>query len=129
MATAPAKKRAQPQSSNGESRRAATTSKATVAATPWGAATVLEEISVPQRAGDKRFAVVVQLLETKEGERLIRFAYTTSSSSSESRGSSSRGSTPRGTARRGPVTMRARDLERLRAALERAPVLGEVLRL
>jgi hypothetical protein len=80
------------------------------AATPWGAATVLEEASVPQRAGEKRFSVVVQLLETRKGERLVRFAYTTS-----------------GSARRGPVTMRARDLERLRAALERAPVLGEAL--
>jgi hypothetical protein len=80
------------------------------AATPWGAATILEEVSVAQRASDKRFAVVVQLLETKDRERLIRFAYTTS-----------------GSARRGPVTMRARDLERLRAALEGAPVLQEVL--
>jgi hypothetical protein len=85
--------------------------KRQTAATPWGPATIVEEASVPQRAaGDKRFSVVVQLLETKSGERLVRFAYTTS-----------------GSARRGPVTMRARDLERLRAALERAPVLGEVL--
>jgi len=86
--------------------------RASVATTPFGAAAILEEASVPQRAGDKRFAVVVQLLEAENGERLIRFAYTTS-----------------GVARRGPVTMRARDLERLRAALERAPVLKEVLRL
>jgi len=84
--------------------------KAAVAATPWGAAAVLEEAAVPQRAGEKQFAVVVQLLETGSGERLIRFAYTTD-----------------GSARRGPVTMRARDLERLRAALERAPVLKEAL--
>ena len=84
--------------------------KASTAATPWGAAEVLEEVTVPQRAGEKRFSVVVQLLETKGGERLIRFAYTTE-----------------GSARRGPVTMRARDLERLRAALERAPVLQETL--
>jgi hypothetical protein len=84
--------------------------KATTAATPWGAATLIEEASVPQRAGDKRFAVVVQLLEAPGRERLIRFAYTTD-----------------GSARRGPVTMRARDLERLRAALERAPVLKEAL--
>jgi hypothetical protein len=81
-----------------------------VAATPWGAANVLEEAVVPQRAGDKRFAVVVQLLEAAGRERLIRFAYTTD-----------------GSARRGPVTMRARDLERLRAALERAPALREAL--
>jgi hypothetical protein len=84
--------------------------KAPGAATPWGAAAVLEEAAVPQRAGDRRFTVVVQLLETQGGERLIRFAYTTD-----------------GSARRGPVTMRARDLERLRAALGRAPVLKEAL--
>ena len=80
------------------------------AATPWGAAGVLEEATIPQRVGDKRFTVVVQLLEAPGGERLIRFAYTTD-----------------GAARRGPVTMRARDLERLRAALERAPVLKAAL--
>jgi len=65
---------------------------------------------VPQRSGEKRFAFTVQLLEARGGERLVRFAYTTD-----------------GVARRGPVTMRARDLEWLRAALERAPVLQEVL--
>jgi len=84
--------------------------KAQTAATPWGAAAVVEEVTVPQRAGEKRFAVVVQLLEARSGERLVRFAYTTE-----------------GSARRGPVTMRARDIERLRAALERAPVLGDAL--
>jgi hypothetical protein len=103
--TAEAKPRA------GKGRRAGVT----VAATPWGAATVLEEVAVPQRVADKRFAVVVQLLQTKEGERLVRFAYTTA------------GSGGRGPTRRGPVTMRARDLERLRAALEAAPVLREAL--
>jgi hypothetical protein len=86
------------------------TRTATTAATPWGAAVVLEEATVPQRAGDRRFTVVTQLLETRDGERLVRFAYATN-----------------GSARRGPVTMRARDLERLRAALERAPALAEVL--
>lgn len=84
--------------------------KAVTAATPWGTAALLEEATIPQRVGDRRFAVVVQLLEAPGGERLIRFAYTTD-----------------GAARRGPVTMRARDLERLRAALERAPVLKETL--
>ena len=84
--------------------------KPSSAATPWGAATLLEEATIPQRVGDKRFSIVVQLLEAPGGERLIRFAYTTD-----------------GSARRGPVTMRARDLERLRAALERAPVLREAL--
>ena len=82
------------------------------AATPWGAASVVEQVVVPQRAGEKRFSVVVQLLETKRGERVIRFAYTTD-----------------GTARRGPVTMRASDVARLRAALEKTPALGAALAL
>lgn len=79
------------------------------AATPWGPAELLEELTLAQRAGDKRFASVVQLLEVK-GERLVRFAYTTG-----------------GSARRGPVTLRARDLERLRAGLEERPGLSEAL--
>ena len=87
-----------------------TPAKGPLAATPWGAAELLEEPTVSQRVGDRRFSVVVQLLEAPGGERLIRFAYTT-----------------HGSARRGPVTMRARDLERLRAALERVPVLREAL--
>ena len=78
--------------------------------TPWGKAQVLDEVKVAQRAGERRFASVVQLLEAVDGERLVRFAYTTD-----------------GHARRGPVTLRARDLERLRAALERTPGLKEVL--
>jgi hypothetical protein len=82
------------------------------AATPWGAATLVERLTLPQRAGEKRFASVVELLETDKGERLVRFAYSTG-----------------GTARRGPVTLRARDVERLRAALAEHPALGEVLRL
>jgi hypothetical protein len=83
---------------------------ATKTATPWGAATLVEELSVPQRAGEKRFATIVQLLENERGERLLRFAYSTG-----------------GMARRGPVTLRGRDLERLRAALAEHPQLAEVL--
>jgi hypothetical protein len=82
------------------------------AATPWGAATLLEELKLPQQAGDRRFASLVQLLETRNGERLVRFAYATD-----------------GVARRGPVTLRLRDLERLRAALAKHPGLEEALRL
>jgi hypothetical protein len=62
--------------------------------TPWGAAKLIDELTLPQRAGEKRFA------------------YSTG-----------------GTARRGPVTLRLRDLERLRAALAEHPDLAEVLRL
>jgi hypothetical protein len=79
-------------------------------ATPWGPADLIEEVTVRQQAGDKRFASSVQLLETGNGERLVRFAYSTG-----------------GTARRGPITLRQRDLERLRAALETRPQLQEVL--
>jgi hypothetical protein len=85
----------------------------TKAATPWGSATVLEELRLQQRAGDKRFSSIVQLLEDARGERLVRFAYATN-----------------GTARRGPVTLRSRDLAKLRAALadtsELAAMLGLV---
>jgi hypothetical protein len=80
-------------------------------ATPWGPAHPVEQLTLPQRAGEKRFASVIQLLETDKGERLVRFAYTTG-----------------GTARRGPITLRARDLERLRAALAEHPALAEALR-
>jgi hypothetical protein len=79
-------------------------------ATPWGPAELVEEVTVQQRAGEKRFATKVQLLETANGERLVRFAYTTN-----------------GTARRGPVTFRARDVARLKADLARRPELGEAL--
>lgn len=79
-------------------------------ATPWGKATVVEQLSLPQRAGPSRFSSIVQLLETAGGERLVRFAYTTD-----------------GIARRGPVTLRQKDLEKLRTALERAPELRRAL--
>ncbi len=83
---------------------------ATKSATPWGPATVHEEVKVSQRAGEKRFASVFQLLEGSDGETLVRFAYSTG-----------------GAARRGPVTLRERDLERLRAALDKHPALARAL--
>ena len=82
----------------------------TKAATPWGSATVIEELRLAQRSGAKRFSSLVQLLETSKGERLVRFAYATD-----------------GTARRGPVTLRARDLAQLRKLLEKHPGLREAL--
>lgn len=78
--------------------------------TPWGRAQLVEEVTVRQQAGDKRFATVLQLLETDRGERLVRFAYSTG-----------------GTRRRGPVTLRERDLARLRAGLVQHPALLEAL--
>jgi hypothetical protein len=83
---------------------------ATKTATPWGPATLVEELSVPQRSGGKRFSSVVQLLEGAKGERLVRFAYSTD-----------------GTARRGPVTLRARDVEKLVSGLGACPQLAETL--
>jgi hypothetical protein len=87
-------------------------SETTKAATPWGPATLLEELRLPQQSGEKRFASLVQLLESSKGERLVRFAYATD-----------------GVARRGPVTLRLRDLEKLRAGLAKTPGLEEALRL
>jgi hypothetical protein len=82
----------------------------TKAATPWGPAALVDELTVRQQAGERRFASVVQLLETPTGERLVRFAYSTD-----------------GVARRGPVTLRERDVARLRTLLEQHPDLGAAL--
>jgi hypothetical protein len=79
--------------------------------TPWGKATSLEELTIPQRAGDKRFTTRVELLVSAAGDRLVRVSYATA-----------------GSARRGPVTLRERDLERLRTALDRTPQLARMLR-
>jgi hypothetical protein len=79
-------------------------------ATPFGPATVVERVSLPQNAGGKRFSSILELLETERGDRLIRVAYSTG-----------------GAVRRGPVTLRARDLDRFRRALESAPALAATL--
>lgn len=78
--------------------------------TPWGGATVLDRLSIPQRAGDQRFSSLVELLENDRGERLVRIAYSTD-----------------GVVRRGPVTLRARDLARLRDALAKTPSLADLI--
>jgi hypothetical protein len=83
---------------------------ATKVTTPWGKATIVEELRVNQRAGDKSFATVIQLLEDEKGGELVRFAYTTD-----------------GTSRRGPVTFRGRDVERLRSSLANRPRLAAAL--
>ena len=79
-------------------------------ATPWGPAAIGGQLQVTQRAGERRFTSVVQLLADERGEPLVRFAYTTG-----------------GVARRGPVTLRARDLEKLRAAAASQPALAALL--
>jgi hypothetical protein len=79
--------------------------------TLWGKATLVDEVKLPQRVGDKRFASLVQLLQGEKGEALVRFAYTTD-----------------GVIRRGPVTLRDADLERLRKALGEHEALAAALR-
>jgi len=78
--------------------------------TPWGPAAVVEELAIPQAGGGKEFVSVVQLLEGADGQRLVRFAYTTG-----------------GVARRGPVTLRAEDIEQLRAGLRERRGLARTL--
>ena len=79
-------------------------------ATPWGPATVVEHLKLAPRVGDKHFASLVELLEDERGERLVRFAYSTG-----------------GAARRGPVTLRARDVQRLHRELAKTPELAGLL--
>jgi len=79
-------------------------------ATPFGPAVLVERVSLPQSAGDKRFTSHIELLETERGDRLVRVAYSTD-----------------GAVRRGPVTFRARDLRRLRGALAKTPILAALL--
>jgi hypothetical protein len=86
------------------------TKTGTPTSTPWGPATLVEQLRLPQQAGDKRFASVVELLENDRGERLVRFAYSTD-----------------GTTRRGPVTLRARDVARLGKELAKRPALADAL--
>jgi hypothetical protein len=54
---------------------------------------VVDQAELEQEAGERRFGVLVQLLEGDGGEELLRVAYTTG-----------------GTARRGPVTLRAAEV-------------------
>jgi hypothetical protein len=78
-------------------------------ATPWGTALLVDEVRVRQRADEREFTSLVQLLDSPAG-RLVRFAYTTE-----------------GAARRGPVTLRAADVRRLRKALAGHAELAEIL--
>ena len=71
----------------------------------------MEEVSLAQSADDKEFASILQLLEIESGERLLRFAYSTG-----------------GLARRGPVTIRVRDLAKVRRSLSKKRELAEALR-
>jgi hypothetical protein len=79
--------------------------------TAWGKATLVDEVRLRQRAGEKQFASLIQLLEDAKGNRLVRFAYTTD-----------------GVTRRGPVSLRGNDLGRLRKALDEHEALAAALR-
>ena len=78
--------------------------------TPWGPATVREEIVLAQESDERELAAIVQLLSGADDERYVRFAYTTD-----------------GTVRRGPVTLRAEDVARLHAELVERPELAAAL--
>ena len=93
-----------------DSRTATKAPKPAQVSTPWGTAALVEELRLPQQAGDRRFASLVQLLELPKGDRLVRFAYATD-----------------GVARRGPVTLRARDLTRMHDLVAQQPQLKEML--
>jgi hypothetical protein len=80
--------------------------------TPWGRAAVVEEVKVAQRASERRFTTIVQLLAGANDEPFVRIAYTTD-----------------GVARRGPVTLKVRDLERVLSELAAQPGLAAVFRL
>ena len=71
---------------------------------------MVEELEIPQHAGERTFSSLVQLLEVDGGERLVRFAYATG-----------------GVGRRGPVTLRAVDLEVLRAGLRERREIARAL--
>ena len=71
---------------------------------------MVDEVELPQSADGKEFASVVQLLAGADGERYVRFAYTTD-----------------GKARRGPVTLRTEDVARLATALGEHPELAAAL--
>lgn len=83
----------------------------TTVTTPWGKATLVEEVEIHQDAGDRTFRTVVQLLEEGDGGQLVRFAYAAA-----------------GRPCRGPVTLRAQDLERLAAGLRERTALRRALR-
>ena len=78
--------------------------------TAFGSAKLVEQINVKQTADDKAFTTLVELLETEDGEALVRIAYSTD-----------------GIARRGPVTVRKADLRRIAKALEKTPQLKAVM--
>ena len=73
---------------------------------------MVEEVKVAQRASEKRFTTIVQLLAGANDEPFVRISYTTD-----------------GVVRRGPVTMSVRDLERVLNEVAEQPGLAAAFRL
>ena len=65
---------------------------------------MVEEVKVAQRAAEKRFTTIVQLLAGADDEPFVRISYTTD-----------------GVVRRGPVTLKVRDLERVLSGVAEQP--------
>jgi hypothetical protein len=80
--------------------------------TPWGRATLLEEVTVEHDARDRRYEAVVQLLELGDGEQLVRF-----------------GARAVGAHRLNCLTLRADELQELEEGLIETERLASVLRL
>jgi hypothetical protein len=80
--------------------------------TPWGRATLVEEVAIDHEALDRGYTAVVQLLELQDGEQLVRF-----------------GARAQGAHRLNCLTLRASELEELEEGLLEAERLASVLRL
>jgi len=78
-------------------------------ATPWGKATLVDEVSIRQQAPGREFSTHAQLLEIESGERLVRLAYSTPD---------------HGYVRRGPVTLTVAELARLQEEIAGSPELA-----
>ena len=80
--------------------------------TPWGRATLVEEVAVDHEVLDRGYTAVVQPLELTDGEQLVRF-----------------GARAQGALRLNCLTLRASELEQLEEGLLEAQRLASVLRL
>ena len=81
-----------------------------MAITAWGKAKVVESITIEQSNEERAFTTHVELLEDEDGEEMVRFAYATE-----------------GVGRRGPVTLRRRDVDKMKRALRKTPRLSAAL--
>ena len=80
--------------------------------TPWGKATVVEEVVLDQQIEERRHDALVQLLELPDGSQALRFS-----------------ARRQGAKRLTCLSLRADEVERLSEALLDTPRLAAVLRL